>query len=163
MGCDSIELILGFNLSSVLIYRLINLPVSFLIDLILAIYSRIGSAHAVRRAMGSLVAFVTSIFTVTLNILLVYFKSKSLLMCFYLVVFTLFGPFVDVYPHAWKVILDVKGWLLQALCKMQFCSLCNHYLRFAHWASNLMSSLHIQNCVYGWRVLRLNFYCLKML
>ena len=93
-----LELILGFNLSSVLIYRLINLPVSFFNRFNLGdLQQRIGSAHAVRRAIqGSLVAFVTSIFTVTLNILLVYFKSKSLLMCFYLVVFTLFGPFVDV-------------------------------------------------------------------
>ena len=93
-----LELILGFNLSSILIYRLINLPASFFTQFNLGdLQQRIGSAHAVRRALqGSLVAFVTSIFTVTLNILLVYFKSKSLLMCFYLVVFTLFGPFVDV-------------------------------------------------------------------
>lgn len=93
-----LELILGFNLSSILIYRLINLPASFFNRFNLGdLQQRIGSAHAVRRALqGSLVAFVTSIFTVTLNILLVYFKSKSLLMCFYLVVLTLFGPFVDV-------------------------------------------------------------------
>ena len=93
-----LELILGFNVTRLLVYRLTQVPLKFFDKYNVGdLQQRIASAHAVRRALqGSIVAVITSVFTIILNLFLIYFKSKSFLICFYLLGLTLIGPLIDV-------------------------------------------------------------------
>ena len=105
-----LELILGFQATGLLVHRLTQLPLSFFQTYSVGdLQQRISSAHAVRRALqGSLIAFVTSIFTVILNLLLIYFKSGSLMMCLYLLILTMFGPVVDVVSAGFESYFRLK-------------------------------------------------------
>lgn len=105
-----LELILGFNLTSLLVHRLILMPSTFFRSFPIGdLQQRINSAHAVRRALQhSFVSLITSVFTVVLNILLIYFKSNSVTLCIYLFLLTLLGPIVDVISACFESFFRYK-------------------------------------------------------
>ena len=105
-----LELVLGYNLSGLLIHKLLRLKPDFFERYGIGdLQQRVNSAHAFRRAVqNSLVAVLTAVIVVACNLLLVYFKTWSIMLCLTCLFLTLIVPVIDSISASIETVLRLR-------------------------------------------------------
>jgi len=105
-----LELVLGYNLSGLLIHKLLRLKPDFFERYGIGdLQQRVNSAHAFRRAVqNSLVSVLTAVIVVACNLLLVYFKTWSIMLCLACLFLTLIVPVIDSISALIETVLRLR-------------------------------------------------------